>query len=171
MTTHETEILNHIIDGGAIVVSAFDEPITLDYIGSSLEDDWNINFDELAQCSIHHTPDQLTIIKLKQQLTDMTDKLKTIQTQKTKLGTDLREVNGSGPKSTIKSPYRAHLTTEELHEIEEIFKRDFSTPAKTVMTAYGISQPVCSRIRRGSHSKSSEVYRTHLRNVHQYNED
>ncbi len=167
MTEHETEILSHILDGGAIVSPNSDEPLIFTTLVSEDSDNFELGLNELSNCSVHYTKDQLTIIKLKEQLADMTDQLKTIKTQKSKLGSDLREVNGSGPKPTIRSPYRQHLTIREVKEIEEIFKRDFSTPAKILITAYGISQPVASKLRRGSHGLSTETYKTHLRNIGQ----
>jgi hypothetical protein len=168
MTEHERNILQHILEGGKITNSTLDEPILLDYLGSSKDDNWEIPLDELGSYEIYYTEDQLTIQALRKELADMTDKLKEIQTQKKKLGANLREVNGSGPKSTTTSPYRKHLTDDEIKEIEAVFKHDFKTPAKILMNTFGISQPVACKLRLGKHGKSSPEYIKHLRYIGQY---
>ena len=167
MTKHEQEILSHILGGGAITIPAFDEPITLDYIGASLDDEQCINLDELGQCEIYHTEDQLTIIKLKEQLADMTDQLKTIKTQKSKLGANLREANESANLEPGRSPYRKHLLLEEVREVEQILKKDWTTPNKTIMTAYGLSQSVMWNVRNGTHPKNTASYKQHLQSIKQ----
>ena len=165
MNDHEQLILNHILNGGSITVPTETNPVIFTALISK---EIELDLTELINCTIYNTPDQLTIIKLKQQLADMTDKLTEIKTQKTKLGADLREVNGSGPKQIKKSPYRSHLTTEEVREVEQVLKQDWSTSNKTIQTAYGLSQTITWRIRYGKHSKSSETYINHLKNIGQY---
>jgi hypothetical protein len=166
MTEHEHDILQHILDGGRITNTALNETILIDYLGSSEDYNWDIPLTELGSFEFYYTKDQLTIKKLQQELADMTDKLKEIQTQKKKLGANLREVNGSGPKPRA-HVYRSHLSHKEVKEIEKVFTHDFSTPATTVMKAYGVSQPVASKIRLAKHGKSSVEYRNHLRNIGQ----
>ncbi len=167
MTTHEQSLLTHILNGGAITIPAFDEPIQLDYIGNQEDKDISVGLDELGQCEIHHTPDQLIILKLKQELADMTDKLKEITQQKSKLGANLREVNGSGPTTQPVKAYRAHLSQKEVTEIEQVIKQDYSTPNSTIMNSFGISSSVMWRIRNARHSKSTNSFRNHLRNINQ----
>jgi hypothetical protein len=165
MTEHEHDILQHILDGNKVIIPGYADPVLL----STLTDDDEgivIHIGDLTNCTIYFTEDQLTIKKLQQELADMTDKLKEIQTQKKKLGANLREVNGSGPKPRA-HVYRSHLSHKEVKEIEKVFTHDFSTPATTVMKAYGVSQPVASKIRLAKHGKSSVEYRNHLRNIGQ----
>ena len=168
MTPHEQSILEHILDGGAIIVPNSDEPLIFTVLVSENSDNFKLGLDELNQCQIHHTPDQLTIIELKKQLANLQDKLKEVKTQKTKLGANLREANGSGPQSTVKSPHRAHLTLEEVREIEQTIKQDWKVKNPLLQITYGISQSVAWHIRHGKHGKSSSSYIQHLKDIKQY---
>jgi hypothetical protein len=165
MTEHEHDILQHILNGNKVIIPGYADPVLLSTLTDN-DEGIEIHIGDLTNCTIYFTEDQLTIKKLQQELADMTDKLKEIQTQKKKLGANLREVNGSGPKPRA-HVYRSHLSHKEVKEIEKVFTHDFSTPATTVMKAYGVSQPVASKIRLAKHGKSSVEYRNHLRNIGQ----
>jgi uncharacterized coiled-coil protein SlyX len=166
MTNHEQEILEHIINGNKVIVPGYTEPVLLSRLTDD-EYDITIPIDELTKCTIYFTEDQLTIQALKEELADMTNKLKEIQTQKRKLGEKYREINGSGPKPIETRAYGKHLKADEVKEIEEIFKRDFSTKLPIVVKAYGVSTTIAHRIKKGEHGKSSEEYKRHLRNIGQ----
>jgi len=166
MNPTEQELITHIMSGGLIDSSELDEPVSLQgFYNDDIE--LTIQFSELQDYHIYLSEKDIQIQSLQKEILKLTELLRTNTKQKKKLGADLREINGSGPAMKIKSPYRAHLTQKEVKEIEEIFKRDFTTKGKVVMNAYGTSTSVTSKIRLGIHGKSSQVYRNHLSSIGQ----
>ncbi len=61
----------------------------------------------------------------------------------------------------VKGTYK-HLSIAEVRDIEMIFEKDINADANLIISTYGTSQPVVSRIRAGKHSKTSSNYTTHL---------
>ena len=55
-----------------------------------------------------------------------------------------------------------HLTKEEVREVELMFEKNINIPHKLIASTFNISQPVISRIRRGTHGKTSSEYKTFL---------
>ena len=160
------DLIQHILEGGLITSKKFIEPVEMHGFSTILDDlPHLVPFDELDTLEIHYTKDQLKILSLEEQVESLKNQLSETKQQKKKLGENLRETQ---EEKIAHKPYRSHLTRDEVKEIEQIFKRDFSTQGLTVSKAYGVSAPVMSRIKAGIHAKSSANYIRHLKHIGQY---
>jgi len=159
-------LIQHILEGGLITSKKFIEPVEMHGFSTILDDlPHLVPFDELDTLEIHYTKDQLKILSLEEQVESLKNQLNETKQQKKKLGENLRETQ---EEKIAHKPYRSHLTRDEIKEIEQIFKQDFSTQGLTVSKAYGVSTPVMSRIKAGIHTKSSTNYIRHLKHIGQY---
>ena len=163
---HKLKLIEHIINGGSIEYNG--EQFSPDSL--LVDDDRIISFDELDDCKIYLSNKDKHILELEEIVNSLGKQVQLLSKQKRKVAQNAREQQESiDSKSTrIKSPYRKHLTNEEIREIEKIFTHDFRTKAGIVITSYGISEPVASKIRLGKHGKSSSTYIAHLKAIGQW---
>ncbi len=102
---------------------------------------------------IEYTPDELS------ELTIYIDPLQAIIDAHEATIERLTEQLVKANAPTLKTSYN-RLTKEEVREIEQIFEKDPNTDRNLIISTYNTSQPIVSKISRGTHTKSSELFKS-----------
>lgn len=169
---HKLKLIEHIFNGGLVKDDINGGTFKYDRIANDKpeEDNEFLMFVNIDNMSIHLDEKDIHILKLEAAIDVLNEQVELLTKQKRKVAKNAREQqeNNDRNKKKVKSPYRAHLQPEEVREIEKIFTHDFRTKGNIVMSAYGMSEPVVSKIRLGKHCKSSSIYIEHLKNIGQW---
>ena len=150
-TPEQIALLEHINNNGFILNSdgpIADNPTQVKILINVPDGTSYIEYplDEALQYfTIYHTPEQLRIQELEQQIADLTAQL-------------------NKPKRKVPVQYK-HLTNREVQEIEQIFVHKPEVDKQTICLSYGSSRTVIDRIFKGEHTKSSSNYISHLQGL------